>query len=186
MKKQKNEQVTFSEYDSQGVPLEAKLGTVITKETIRPDGSRRIQQDFSLCPTMTEQHTAHLTDINYLMEKYKPDELQAFLAARQQYRTEVLGHDFSTEPNLQEAKNIVYQSNQAFLQLPDEVRSQFQNHLEFLKFIDNPSNVEKMLKLGILTPRQVTDLQIPQNPLIPTTPLTPTTPNSTTNPPSPS
>lgn len=138
------------------------LNKVIYKETRRSDGSLRIQQDFTNCPTMAEQHTAHLSDINYLIAKYKPDELSAYLAARSQYRTEVLGHDFSQEPDLQDAKNILYKSKQEFETLPDEVKFQFKSHLEFLKFIDNPDNVQKMLKLGILTVNQIEKIQIPE------------------------
>lgn len=78
---------------------QGKLNEVIIVRTTRPDGSIREQQDFEFCPSMAEQHTAHLTDINYLIEKYKPDELAAYLAARTQYRQEIVGHDFSQEPD---------------------------------------------------------------------------------------
>jgi len=138
-----------------------KLNEVIVHTKRRPDGSLRIQQDFSNCPTLAEQHTAHLTNINYLIETFKPDELAAYIAARSQYRREILGHDFSSEPSLQDAKNVVYRSKQEFNALPDDIKFQFKNHLEFLKFIDNPANADKMLKLGIITPRQLTNLQIP-------------------------
>lgn len=136
-----------------------KLNELIIHETKRPNGSTRYQLDFSNCPTLAEQHTAHLTNINYLMEKYKPDELAAYLAARNQYRQEILGHDFASEPNLQEARNVIYRSKQEFEELPDEIKHSFKNHLEFLKFIDNPANAEKMLKLGILKPKQLEALQ---------------------------
>lgn len=141
---------------------QSQLNKIVEVVTKRPNGTIRIQQDFSNCPTLAEQHTAHLSNINYLMERYKPDELAQYLAARNQYRQEILGHDFSSEPNLQEASNVIYRSRQEFLALPDEVRNQFANHLEFLKFIDNPANVDKMLRLGILTPRQVESIQIPE------------------------
>lgn len=136
-----------------------KLNEVIIIETKRPDGTVRIQQDFTNCPSLAEQHTAHLTNINYLMEKYQPDELARYLAERNSYRREILGHDFSQEPNLQEAKNIILRSKQEFEELPDEIRQSFSNHIEFLKFIDNPANAEKMLKLGILKPKQLETLQ---------------------------
>lgn len=138
----------------------AKLNVVIMKETRRPDGSLRIQQDFSNCPSLAEQHSAHLTDINYLMKKYKPDELAAYIAARNQYRAEILGHDFSAEPSLQEAKNVILNSRQSFEALPDDVKNHFASHLEFLKFIDNPANEEKMLKLGILTKKEIDSVKI--------------------------
>lgn len=136
------------------------LNVVIVKKQVRENGTRRIQQDFDNCPTMAEQHTGHLTDINYLMEKYKPDELAAYLAVRNQHRQEIVGHDFSHEPNLQEAKNAVYQSRKNFEDLPEDVRKHFQNHLEFLKFIDNPKNSEKMVKLGLLKQKQIDSVKI--------------------------
>lgn len=140
---------------------EGKLNELIEIVTIRPDGSRRIQWSYENCPTLTEQHTAHLTDINYLMERYQPDELAAYISARSQYRQEIIGHDFSREPDLQGAKNIVYQSRKAFEALPDDLKSHFKNHVEFLKFIDNPQNCEKMIKLGLLKEAQLEKLKIP-------------------------
>lgn len=152
-----------------------KLNEIKTHITKRKDGTVRIQQDFVNCPTMAEQHTAHLSDLNYLIEKYKPDELAAYLAARNQHRQEILGHDFSEEPSLQDARSLVYQSRKAFNELPDDIRLQFKNHVEFLKFIDNPANAERMLKLGLLEKKQLEAIKIeePGNTLTP--PLTPTT-----------
>lgn len=139
-----------------------QLNQVIIKETIRPNGTIRLQQDFSNCPTRAEQHTAHLTDINYLIQRYKPDELAAYIAAKSKSKQEIIGHDFSKEPDLQGAKNIIYKSKQQFEALDPKIRDSFKNHVEFLKFIDNPANAEKMVQLGLLTKKQVTDLQTPE------------------------
>lgn len=138
--------------------LEGKLNEVLTVTTLRKNKTKRIQQDFQFCPTLTEQHTAHLTDINYLIEKYQPDELAAYIAARGQKRHEVTGHDFSKEPSLQEAKNEVYLAKQRFKELPEDIQIQFKNPLEFYKFIDNPANAEKMIKLGLMTRKQVNEM----------------------------
>lgn len=146
-----------------GVIEEGEFNVARDIITRRPDGTLRIQQDFSACPSLAEQHTGHLSDINWLMQKYKPDELAAYLAARTQYRQEIKGHDFSREPDLQEAKNAVYHSREAFKALPDDIKNQFANHLEFLKFIDNPQNVEKMIKMGILTKKEIENIQIPDD-----------------------
>lgn len=137
-----------------------QLNQVIRKVTIRKNGTKRIQQDFSNCPTLAEQHTAHLTDLNYLVAKYKPDELAAYIQARNQYRQEIIGHDFSQEPSLQDGRNLIYQSKEEFKKLPEEVQNQFKNHLEFLKFIDNPANTQKMIRLGLLTESQVSKIKI--------------------------
>lgn len=149
----------FDEVTGEILPKE-ELNVVKEVLTYRPNGSVRIQQDFSNCPSLAEQHSAHLTDINYLIKRYKPDELAAYMAARAAYRSEILGHDFSLEYDLQTAKNVVARSRQEFEDLDPEVRKNFTSHLEFLKFIDNPANAEKMVKLGILTPRQVENLKV--------------------------
>lgn len=140
---------------------EGKLNEMKVIVTKRPNGTLRIQKDFQYCPTMTEQHTSHMTDLNYLMAKYKPDELAAYIAAKNQARQEIIGHDFSSEPNLQEAKNSVYQLQKNFEALDPEIKQHFRNHIDFLKFIDNPANAEKMLKLGLMTKREIKDNTTP-------------------------
>lgn len=135
-----------------------QLNIVKIVETLRPNGTLRQQQDFSLCPTMTEQHTAHLSDLNYLMDKYRPDELAAYVAARNQYRQEILGHDFSLEPTLQDAKSQITQLKNAFNMLPEDFKKNFKNHVEFLKYIDNADNQAKLIKSKILTEKQVQTL----------------------------
>lgn len=146
-----------------GLVEESKLNQIIRKVSRRADGSLRIQQDFSQCPSMAEQHTAHLTDINWLIKTYRPDELDAYLRARAAYRQEIVGHDFSQEPDLQGAKNIALQLKKDFEALPEKIREQFSNHVEFLKFIDNPRNQEKMIAMGLMTLKEIkkhTDPQI--------------------------
>lgn len=133
------------------------LNKVIVHEEMRPNGTLRIRYDYSNCPTMAEQHTAHLTDLNYLMETYTPDELAQYIAAKNARRSEIINHDFSVEPSMQEGLNEVYRIRSAFERLDDDVKRHFKNHLEFVKFIDNPANAEKMLKLGLLTPQEITD-----------------------------
>jgi hypothetical protein len=151
----KNETLNLKTGEITEKPL---LNEVIIRRHTRSNGSIREQQDFSNCPTLAEQHTAHLTDINYLIEKYRPDELAAYIAARSSYRQEILGHDFSQEPSLQDAKNAVYSLNKHFDELNDDIKRNFKNAVEFYKFIDNPANAEKMVKLGLLTKKEVTKL----------------------------
>lgn len=153
MKKEKVNKETGEIEGSGGV-----LGECIFIEERRPDGSLHLAQDFSNCPSMAEQHTAHLTDINYLMETYRPDELAAYINARNQHRKEILGWDFSSEPSLQDAKNVVNDIRKRFEELDPEIRNQFKNHLEFVKFIDNPQNAERMIKLGLATKRELKEL----------------------------
>jgi len=139
----------------------------VTVVTQRRDGTRRIQHFFDNCPTLTEQHTAHLSDLNYLMDKYQPDELANYIAARNQYRQEILNHDFSAEPSLQDSMNVVYKSKQNFENLSPDIKKNFRNHVEFLKFIDNPDNKQKMISMGILKPDEIKGIEIPiPNPIV--------------------
>lgn len=149
--------------EQDGIIKEGRLNEVIELITVRPNGTMRIQQDFEFCPSMAEQHTSHLSDINYLMERYKPDELTAYLTARSQYKREIIGHDFSVEPSLQDAKNMIYESKQSFEALPEDVKMNFKNHLEFLKFIDNPANEEKIIKLGLVSKSDLEKIKIQEN-----------------------
>lgn len=165
MSKSKQQELLDANHND-GIIASGVLNQVIHVETQRPDqpgykGTPRIQQDFQFCPTLTEQHTAHLTDINYLIQKYKPDELAAYIAARAQQKREIIGHDFSQEPSKQQALDVIYKSKQQFEELPDDVKYSFKNHLEFLKFIDNPQNAEKMVQLGLITKKQIETIQAP-------------------------
>lgn len=170
MKKQKKESLDQEYMDPATGELirEPKLNQIITKTSIRLNGTLRVQHFYDYCPTLAEQHTAHLTDINYLIARYKPDELAAYIAARSVRRPEILGHDFSLEHDLQSAKNVVYAAKQIFDGLDDEHKIQFRNTLEFVKFIDNPQNAEKMVKMGLITPQQ-RDTVVPPPPTRTTT-----------------
>lgn len=163
----------MSKQKNQEIEIEGKLNEVIIIEKRRADGSLYIAQDFQFCPTMAEQHTAHLTDVNYLIEQYKPDELAAYIAAKHNSRPEITGHDFAAEPSMQDAMNVVYRLKEDFKALPDEVTRHFKNHVEFLKFIDNPDNQEKMINLGLLTKKQIEKAKTPD-------PVSQTTTNQTT------
>nr|QJB20147.1 MAG: internal scaffolding protein [Microvirus sp.] len=180
-KKPENEKLNFETGEVETIPL-PDINVVIIKETKRSNGSVRIQQDFSNCPTLAEQHTAHLTNLNYLIEKYQPDELQQYINARNQYRQEIVNHDFASEPSMQDAKNYVYYSQEAFKKLPEQFRNQFKSHLEFVKFADNPKNAQMLVDRKLVTPEQLQTILISENPLTPTPTPTPPTPTPTPTP----
>lgn len=126
--------------------------------SVRENGSLRIQKSFENCPSLADQHMAHLSNINWLIKRYTPDEVSQYLAARQ-VRPEIIGHDFSQEMSLQEAKNVVVKAKRVFSELPDEVRSLFASPLAFIKFIDNPQNADKLVKLGIVDAQRLVDVK---------------------------
>lgn len=142
-----------------------QLNVAIVTETIRKNGTLEITQDFSNCPSLTEQHGAKNGDVNHLIKTYTANELDMYLSQRNANRPEITGHDFSQEPNLQEAKNEVLRLQQAYEQIPDDLQKLYPTLTTFLKFIDNPQNVEKMIDLKILTRKQTQQF----NPVVPTT-----------------
>lgn len=112
----------------------------------------RIIQDFSETVSMTEQHTASMNDLNYLVQRYTPDELTNYLIAKGRSFPPIQGHDFSQEPSLQDAMNEVLRIKKIFNELPHDVQAQFKNPLDFVKFVDNPQNAQRLVKMGLLEP----------------------------------
>ena len=100
--------------------------------------------------SLTEQHTADHGDVNLLMKRFSPSELDLYLQARDRQRQPITNHDFSREPSLQDAKNEIYKMEQAFLMLPEDIKTKFKSFVDFLKFADNPANQKKLVDMGIL------------------------------------
>lgn len=148
---------------------ESDLNKLIVHEHKRSNGSLRVQLDFSNCVSLTEQHSAQETDVNYLVQKYSVDELANYLALKPRAALPDLndGYDASVELNPQNARNAVYAAKQAFNELPEEVRNQFRHPVEFFKFIDNPLNQEKMIRLGLIKKKDVQALAATQEPAKP-------------------
>lgn len=151
----KNTKQTEKQIDLSLPIEEGILNEVITITKTRPNGTLEISQDFKYCPTKTEQHSARETDLNYLMATFTTDELAAYIAARSARKQEIIGYDFSQEPSLQEAHNEVARIKYEYSQLPEELQQTFKHPAEFLKFIDNPANQEKMIELKLLSRKQI-------------------------------
>lgn len=137
---------------------ENKLNQIITITTRRPNGTLRVQYDYSNCISRTDPTGAEMTDLNYLVNKYTPNELANYLAMKNMGKQPIMGHDFSKEPNLQDSMNEVVRLQNEFKKLSPEVHAHFKNVHEFLKFTDNPKNVEQMLKLGLATKKEIEKL----------------------------
>lgn len=150
MSKAKKEQEIIEE--------QGKLGEMLVIETERKGSGPRVQFDFKNCPTMTDQSSAFLTDINYLVQKFTPDELTQYLEQRNQYRQEILGHDFSQEPNYQDGLNRVVEIKKVLESMPDEIKMYCKNPLEFVKFLDDPRNQEILIRHKIITPKEIANV----------------------------
>lgn len=125
------------------------LNILKIKVTDRAKGRKRVQSDYSNCISRTESHNAHANDLNFLVKKYTPDELQIYLAGRNASRRPIEGHDFTKEPNLAEARAEVTRLKREYAEMSPEYRKHFPDLLSFLKFMDNPLNAKKAEQLGL-------------------------------------
>lgn len=100
---------------------------------------------------VTKQSFKDECDINNIMKKYEQTgELPiSFMQREQQFG------DFSEVPTYQEACEVVLKANNAFESLPTEVRKRFNNDVnQFMEFMENPENVDEMIKLGLAIKRE--------------------------------
>lgn len=98
--------------------------------------------------SMTHQSFRDECDISNIMRKYQKTGLVSHMTkAIAQYG------DFSDVPDYQAALNIVIEAEDAFLDLPAEVRLKFGNDPgQFLEFCSNPDNRDEMVEMGMIIP----------------------------------
>lgn len=116
---------------------------------------RRIQKFFH-DKTLTKQAFKDDCDINKIVAKFiKTGQLSHVVAAAGQYMSTELG-----DMDYHEALNFVLKANDAFMQLPSHVRSEFQNDAgQFLEFCHDPANEERMIELGLAYPKNQPEIR---------------------------
>jgi phage internal scaffolding protein len=113
---------------------------------IRKAYDKRVRKPFSVMgDSMTKQSFKRECDINVLLAKYRKTGFLDHLAKHQgQYA------DLPDGQSYHEAMNMILDAQESFMQLPSEVRNMFKNDpREFLDFVDDPANAEKLQDLGL-------------------------------------
>lgn len=114
--------------------------------SVRPTGSLRIQTMNSE-PSMTQQQFADDCDVNNILRKHGHDPV-AFQALT---RPGGVYADFSNITDYQAMLDTVMNAQDAFASLPAHLRSRFGNDPnQLLSFIQNPSNYDEGVSLGLL------------------------------------
>lgn len=108
--------------------------------------SKRIRKPFSVSgASMTKQSFKRECDINVLLAKYRKTGFIDHLAKH--------SGDYADLPagqSYHDAMNLVLDAQESFMQLPSEIRNMFKNNpAEFLDFVDDPANAEKLVELGL-------------------------------------
>lgn len=101
-------------------------------------------------PSLTQQHQAEETDINYIVNRYlRTGELQ-------QRSLPPMQGDFTEAPDMQTAMNLVVEARNAFMEQPADVRARFGNDpVEFVNFCSNEKNRDELRKMGLWSPEAV-------------------------------
>lgn len=106
----------------------------------------RVTVDCSGDEPLTEQSHKAEVDINEIIRRHDSTVLAstAALMANELRFDDVTGNDF------QEAMFKVAKGNEAFMELPSELRKKFDNSpAMFMDFVQNPANLEQMYEMGL-------------------------------------
>lgn len=96
-------------------------------------------------PSKTQQHFAEECDINTIVRRFG---LTGQLPTA--VRMPTYG-DFQNVPTYQEAMNAIRAADEAFMEMPAEVRARFNNDpASFVDFCSDPANKEEARKLGLV------------------------------------
>lgn len=96
-------------------------------------------------PSMTWQHCKDECDILQIVKKPNLGVNPYDVPSRKP-----LYGDFDSSLSFQEAQNVIIKANEQFEELPSNIRDRFRNDpVNLLKFVEDPSNYEEGVKLGI-------------------------------------
>jgi len=108
----------------------------------------RVQKKFTK-PSRTKQAFKHEVDINRIMAKYQKTGILPITN-----RSPLYG-DFSEIPDFETASNKIIQAQLTFDALPSQLRKKFNNNPnELIQFVQDESNKDEALKLGLLKPQE--------------------------------
>jgi len=137
--------------------------------TVRKDGTKRVAIFFDqvdpetgevLNPSLTKQSFKRDSDINVILGKYGKEQLLDHLAA---YNGQYGNYgDFSEVIDFHGAMNKVIAAEDMFMSLPATLRKEFANDPGlFLDQINDPSQRERMVKLGLIKPEFISPTNFP-------------------------
>lgn len=126
------------------------MGNVVT---IREDGTKRVQY-FCEGPSLTRQEFKDECDLGKIIARFTATaEGREQLALAKGY----LGgrfEDVSQVPDYRSAFDYVKRADEAFMRLPPNVRTRFDNDpAAFLDFVDNPANLDELVAMGLAEPK---------------------------------
>lgn len=117
----------------------------------RFDGSR-VRPARKFTKSKTKQSFSRDADINNIMRRYRMTGLMVDPNSVSQRREAFYG-DFSDLPDLQSLRNRVIEIDNAFMTLPSNLRTRFENNAEnLLLWLNDPENEAEAIELGLKEP----------------------------------
>lgn len=117
------------------------------RKNVRIRERPRLSIKFNPDEDMTQQHFKDECDVNKIVARYRATGVLPQGKAAPMYG------DFTKVPEYLQSMNIVRDAQQAFNSLSAELRKQFNNDpVEFLAFVDDPKNADKLLEMGLRKP----------------------------------
>lgn len=118
---------------------------IIKKPYVKYDNQGTVNKEKSL----TRQSHKKECDINFIMSKFQKTGVIQHVKEYGEHYTDV------TPTSFHDAMNTVVQAQAMFDELPSSIRSEFKNDTaEFLDFVQNPENKEKMVEMGLVKPER--------------------------------
>lgn len=125
----------------------AKQGSAVegVKFATPYDGERRRVVIEPVGESMTQQHFKEEVDVRNIIKRYDSTGLiQHVQRGQAQYG------DFSQTVGFKEALDMVNSAKHSFMELPAELRREFNNDAgEFYTFVSDPANSEKLIEMGL-------------------------------------
>ena len=117
-----------------------------TPEGAVPEPRRPVA--FNRQKSRTQQHQAERADINFIVARVLKSDMPILVSGR---AGEAQFGDFTRGQDLQSALDSIQRVSELFMELPSEVREEFDNDpVELLEFLEDPANQEEALELGLL------------------------------------
>ena len=117
------------------------------KITTRPNGRKRVQT-VPVGKTRTQIQFQEQCNVNNIIAKYKKTGSVTHVRNAQ----EGVYADLSELPSLQEAYSVINQAQNAFQEVPAQVRQRFGHDPQaFIDFLSDQKNDEEAIKLGLKT-----------------------------------
>lgn len=102
-------------------------------------------------PSRTQQHFADECDINQIVARCIKTRTPL------PYREDGIYGDFTAIDDYATAIDAIGEANSNFEMLPASIRDRFKNDpAQFLRFVDNPANLQEMINLGLVSAPKAT------------------------------